>query len=524
LLASAAVAGYLVAISPPAALASRRRLFAVLEAALPVRFEAREIGAWDGAAAAVLFETEPPSDSRIPTFSALFSESEVPGEPRLVDFGVAQVDRRLQGQSLAERYGPREKMMGGEGATVLAAAGADPVWLVRGRAHLATATPAELAPGEPLRERLRGGRFLALLPLLHFLRTVSADAGWAAPPLRASFILDDPNLHRPSYGHVRYDELRRAAENRFHVAIAMVPLDGWFAHQATARLFREHSQHLSILVHGNDHIARELARPADDEEALRVAAQALRRIEAFEQRTRVSVARLMTPPHGRCSEPSMRALLRTGFEAACVSRPYPWLDRPPADRPLAGWGPADFVAGGFPVLPRYPLGGPWDEVVLRAFLDQPLIPYGHHDDLAPGPEAIADAAAGIERLGEVQWLPPGEIARSNVALRQEGNELHVLLFARRARLTIPEGIERVVPHLPGSHDEPRAEIGLEPQPVRGPGTVEIELVRRDAVDPASVDDRPWRPWPLARRFLTEGRDRIQPLVSRARRTQPRARA
>ena len=50
------------------------------------------------------------------------------------------------------------------------------------------------------------------------------------------------------------------------------------------------------------------------------------------------------------------------------------------------------------------------ELVLRAFLDQPLILYGHHEDVAPGLDVLGEAAEDVNRLGETRWCSLGEIA------------------------------------------------------------------------------------------------------------------
>jgi hypothetical protein len=106
--------------------------------------------------------------------------------------------------------------------------------------HSVALAPEELRRDERLRDRLRAGRFLALLPLVHFLREIGGSENWTPPSLRAAFILDDPNLHWPSYGFVKFDPLATSAtDRRFHAAIAMVPFDGWFAHRRVVRLFRE---------------------------------------------------------------------------------------------------------------------------------------------------------------------------------------------------------------------------------------------------------------------------------------------
>ena len=78
-----------------------------------------------------------------------------------------------------------------------------------------------------MRDLLRPGRFLELLPLAHFLQMVT-DA--VPTELRACFVIDDPNLHALRYGHISYPALaQHAEEHGYHAAMAMIPLDAWFA-------------------------------------------------------------------------------------------------------------------------------------------------------------------------------------------------------------------------------------------------------------------------------------------------------
>jgi hypothetical protein len=282
--------------------------------------------------------------------------------------------------------------------------------------------PDELAKGEALRERLRPGHSRALLPLARFLAELTAHLRPAPPPLHAAFVIDDPNLRRPRYGHVDYAQLlAHARAHRYHVAIAMVPLDARRAHPRAVEIFRAGARHLSLCIHGNDHDGAELGRLHGDAQARAVVAQALARTAAFERRTGLGVDRVMVPPHERLSEPCARALRAFGFAAVCTTRPYPWvadtpeqhwLARPPEAGPLAAWGPVDRVAGGLPVLLRADFAHPREDLALRAFLGQPLILYGHHDLLADGPGALVEAAEQINRLGEVRWRSLGEIARA----------------------------------------------------------------------------------------------------------------
>jgi hypothetical protein len=219
--------------------------------------------------------------------------------------------------------------------------------------HIAAPAPAELRANETLRIRFRPGQFSDLLPLLAFIRRYS-EADWIAPQGSASFVIDDPNLHAVRYGFVHYRHLARHAEaNGYHVAFATIPLDLWWASKKAVRVFRESSDVLSLLVHGNDHVFHELDRTQSDRERTAFLAQALRRVDRFERRYGLPVARVMAPPHGACSRATAEALLPTGFEALCVSRTHPWCEVEPTDDALLGSRSVHLVGGEFPLLLRH---------------------------------------------------------------------------------------------------------------------------------------------------------------------------
>ena len=76
------------------------------------------------------------------------------------------------------------------------------------------------------------------------------------------------------------------------------------------------------------------------------------------------------------------------------------------------------------------------EVALRAFLGQPLILYGHHDDLADGLEPLVDAARNVNRLG-VEWKSLGAIAATSYDLRVDGSTAIVQPWAGDCALRCP---------------------------------------------------------------------------------------
>jgi hypothetical protein len=378
------------------------------------------------------------------------------------------------------------------GETVLATLDGGPAWVRKAHGDAGAASrgatadqrvacaPAELEPEEALRERLRPGRCLAVLALTNFLGEMTVHLRPPAPALRAAFLIDDPNLRRPRYGHLDYPALLRHARlHGYHLAVAMVPLDARLAHPRAVRCFREGSAHLSLCVHGNDHDGPELGRLHSDAAATAVVAQALRRSASFERRTGVAVERVMVPPHERVSEHVAWALRACGFQGLTTTRPYPWvadtldrswLARPPGAGALVGWEPVEALAGGLPVLLRADFRlHPREDLVLRAFLGQPLILYGHHDLLADGPDALAEAAGQIDRLGEVRWCSLGSIASA-----------------------------------------------LAPPPGTGASTDVSAVAARGFVAGAQS---PRHLPPLLRRLLSEGRDRAQSLIASTATTQ-----
>lgn len=528
-----------VGVHPRAELERRPRLFAALsEAFTAVRFEAREAGSWAGLDALIELggdaEARAAAAAGLPSLAALRPERKE-GHAEDVLLAASGIDRRLRGQVLTDAHLPLE--IGIEPpaeAQVLATVDGQAAWVRASRLDVATASPLELEKGEALRARLGRDRALALLPLVELLRALTAADRWQAPPLRAAFLLDDPNLHWPSYGYLKLPQLAdHAAEHEYHLALAMVPIDARITHPAAAKLLRE-QRSLSLLVHGNDHFGGELGVAGDEARSLALAAQALRRVDAFERRTGVPVSRVMAPPHELCSAPMAQALARTGFEGITMTRPFPWLSAPPRHwltapaevGALAGWGPVDRGPLGLPIVLRHPFATghcSGAELALRAYLGQPLVLYGHHDDLAEGLDVLARRAAEVRRMGEVRWCSPGQIAATNVEHRRCGELLRLRPHAHRVEVVVPEGVTRVVVEPPlgfGRAELVRTPTGTtsvgEPFEVSGPGSLELFLESADAVDPAGVPSPPWRPWPLARRIAGEARDRATPVARRLR--------
>ena len=523
---------------PITAIDTRRRLFHALERVFPVRFEPREAGDLTGLDAFVAFPSATSDDADL-TRAELpcLIVHEVDGGVRRIQESLVElaltsgVDPRLAGRRFNDRSVVGQPALAcSQADEILASTSDGPTWVRRsgkGPNFYGSSIPlGDLGPGESIRDYLRFDRFSSLLPLTHLLDEVTRELGWTPPPLRASFIIDDPNLHWPTYGYVRFKELARHAQaHGYHVAMASIPLDLWYFDRRAVRIFHENARHLSLVVHGNDHVRAELARPRSERESHLLLSQALRRVAAFERRSGLEIARVVVPPHGDCSDAMFEALAAMGFDAIA------WSPKPRSE--ISGWEVGEFSAGGLPSLPR-PLLTDWEDLPFRAYLNQPIVLEGHHTDLADGLDVLAQTVEEVSRLGSVIWQSPGDLASTNFAVRRLGEVLQVRLYSRRVRLVLPEGIESIEVETPTYAMQEQDSIVMrsigtapwressrmhEAVPVI-PGELEIRLVRSGAPRIQELGSG-LSLWPYVRRTLTEGRDRALPLANTLRRRRMR---
>jgi hypothetical protein len=172
-----------------------------------------------------------------------------------------------------------------------------------------------------------------------------------------------------------------------------------------------------------------------------------------------------------------------------------------------------------PVLLRHPFAGTHflpAELVLRAYLDQPLILYGHHDDLSDGLDVLAERSTAVNRLGPVRWGSLRSLAAANVRWRLDGDLLRLRPYSRQVTFEVSAEAKQVVVEPFWNVDGERVQTPTgavpvgEPFEITGPGPLDLHLARPDTVDPRGVATPPRRPWPLVRRLAGETRDRVAP--------------
>lgn len=372
----------------------------------------------------------------------------------------------------------------------------------------------------------RASQWFAMVPLLHFLRHLLGPEGWKVAEPRATFIIDDPNFHHRSYGYIDFAELIKHAEtHNYHATVATVPFDTWYFNRKVAALFRAHREQVSVMMHGVNHLADELAREYTEGGALALLAVGLRRIAAFEAQSGVKVDRIMAAPHGAFKESMAEPMVRLGFEAGCVS--IGSLTRWNTDK---NW-PSDLgipmaqALGhrGFPVFHRTSTNE--TDIRLSAFLGHPVVIATHHHDYDSNFARIESLARMVNEISSPRWMTAQDISRTNYVSSVEIDVLCVTPCARRLKIAFAHGIKAI--RLMPSPFCPETRINLQEQPTENAllvggdrleysvsnNVIELHFRPKDPVAYQSVAPYPLGLWAVTRRLLAEGRDRVLPVLS-----------
>lgn len=443
---------------------------------------------------------EPPAGfSRVLTY---LSAAEAGQAFRAEIMQAAEIDEHLHGicAPIAGAIAPDHDGLGSH--TTLASSGGRVAWVRRTRGAIIE----DIVTG-PLPVAGSEGRVhtphpslttIPLLALIQVLREMSDD-DVVGPARTASFVIDDPNFHAQSYGYFDMGEAASyLGERNLHLSIATVPIDAWGARKSVVQLVNR-SPALSVSVHGNRHLKREMSAAVDAAGSARFGAQANRRIDRLRRRG-LDVDPVIIPPHGACSEAMQQSLAGQGYVAVCYTGP---VDSS-ADQLLAvNLYPADtHLRGGLPGLHRIKFVTTESHLRIRSFLGHPVILYGHHEDFVDGLGVLADCAASLARCGDYRWTSLHEVVLSNYAYVRRGDVAEVTAWSSVIDIQAPAGVQTVSVRWPSGQRSDHATTGSQVRLV-DPGL-------RPAVDVPAGRDRQL-PEALARRVATEARDRLMPL-------------
>lgn len=467
----------------------------------------------------------------MPSLSAALSDE--PNNGQMLETNVKFADDRdvpfpFRGRTVSTKVRgdlPFLSLRGNE--KILAFSQQGPIWTMSetgGAKHFRSALPLpEISTNQNFSDVFNGTRFLEMLPVLQFLREIGGSKVYKSAPLRAGFIIDDPNLHWPRYGFVNYRGIAaHARAGDYHVSFATIPLDTWYTHAKTAELFRRNSRWLSLLVHGNNHAKKELAGNYRQATRKALLQQAIHRIERLEQKANLRVCRVMVPPHGACSNEMLAELPRCGFESACISAGSLRAYNPNKSwTKTLGFFPSEIIEG-CPVLPRWGMNGNVkNTLLLAAYLGRPMILRGHHQDLKDGLEVLDVYARFINGMGTVCWSRMTTLSRMNYLWRMDGTTCRVKPFGRNIAFEVPNEATAVIIEKPNPIDDCTWKVAL------ADGSVQQIMTGEYPLSPAEVGrvvciERCVEPQPppvaagvrstsaalILRRLLTEVRDRV----------------
>jgi hypothetical protein len=239
----------------------------------------------------------------------------------------------------------------------------------------------------------------------------------------------------------------------------------------------------------------------------------------------------MEPPHGAIDAAMFRHLLSLGYDAALVAPELLLIhNRREAWEPTIGLERSVIAPGGFPIIPRiraYPF---WkNDVLLAAFLRQPIVVTVHHQDAAQGMNAFAEIARTVNGLGAVVWSNMAKLSQGNYMQKIVGDLLVVRMCSRALRVTVPAGVRQirvlrpwvepgnpqkvVIRSCRGIVYEGPAEALTRPGTVDEFTVVEVTSERPKAQDFLSVSRPKVHLWPIARKIITEIRDRSTPALT-----------
>jgi len=375
--------------------------------------------------------------------------------------------------------------------------------------------------------------FLDALPVLVFARRVLGGTAWRAPLCQANVIVDDPNLRFRRYGHLDFRQAATLAQERhFHLTVGFVPIDYRRTAPAIARLLHENPKSNSLDFHGNDHLKREMGRNVAYSVADFSVRQALARMDHHRSLTGLRAARVMTLPHGVVNRVWVKALSSAGYAAAIARRSYSFAENPEEEGAdaLYEMRPAETSLLGFPIINRFRLEDPIEEVLFAAWLGKPIILYTHHHSFADWNTLVAKVEF-VNRHAQPVWTDIETLVRHNYLLRQTSTIVEVATFSNDIEVTVPADCAKVILLRCG---QDMAECGqtfdasnYTAQPLgSSPTEVSAALTLSERPDRlrvrfrTPVDDTPaptgWhrtRHASRVRRVLTETRDRVYPAIT-----------
>ncbi len=280
----------------------------------------------------------------------------------------------------------------------------------------------------------KDGSLISIIPLLTFLRFAGGEYCWHRDSDCANLTIDDPWLTEP-YGFLSYQGLLAQMQKaHFHTAIAFIPWNYDRSSDKVVALFREHPEHYSICIHGNNHDRWEFykyrtipgdpmpAKPLPVQEAnIR---QGLARMERFRQLTGLDFDPVMVFPQYVAPLETFGLLKKYNFLITSNATNIPLNLEPPPD-PVFHLRSITDCYENFTSIMRYPPGARSQaDIALDLFLDNPVLFFEHHTMFRHGMDAFNRTAEMVNTLQpDTKWTSLGNMARHSYLQRNrpDGN-------------------------------------------------------------------------------------------------------
>jgi peptidoglycan/xylan/chitin deacetylase (PgdA/CDA1 family) len=369
-----------------------------------------------------------------------------------------------------------------------------------------TAIPRYAGPAspDPYREPLV---FASLAPEMIFLRHAAGERAWHSPGHYANLTIDDAWLREP-YGYVNYENLLSEMDrHNFHTTVAFVPWNYDRSQPAMVSLFRAHEDRFSICIHGDNHDHQEFGSYAETplDGQVHDIKQAVARMAKFHELTHIPYDPVMVFPHSISPEPTFGALKRYNFWATANSLNVPMGSEAPSDPDFA-LRAATLNFANFPSLRRYSAEapGPPAQLVVDAFLGNPMLFYVHQAFFAPGIDAFDKTADTVNQIEPAtEWRNLGFIAQhlyveklrddgdydvraytSSMRLKNSSAKAATFYIAKPEDFALPLGIEVDGQRFPYQRAGNELRVAVS---IRAGQTRQIEVTYQNDLNLAAID-------------------------------------
>jgi hypothetical protein len=196
--------------------------------------------------------------------------------------------------------------------------------------------------------------------------------------------------------------------------------------------------------------------------------------------------------------------------------------------PIARVAAASDMVAGLPIIPRFGLSqNSRNDILIAALLRQPIVPMTHHLAVADGYRLLDETAGFVNALGDVTWCDMQTISRSLYFQQHDARTLRVRMLSKCISIQVTRGATQIQVERPWLKEPPQEPLfwrtGARPwRALPDAGVIAVQPglrieIASGAIGTAPSDTLRMRPRslaPMARRILTEGRDRALPSIQR----------